>query len=95
MYREERGVSVSRLITTEDRCTGDDVEATRDFGGFEGPPNKPSKHLSRSLSSEMALQDFTSAGISLGGIAIDAFEPSVTRTAIIAKPWIFAMMRLS
>jgi hypothetical protein len=43
----------------------------------------------------MASQDFTSAGISLGGIAIDAFEPSVTRTAIIAKPWIFAMMRLS
>ena len=29
IYREERGVSLSRLIATEDRCTGDDVEASR------------------------------------------------------------------
>src|SRR5580692_12935281 len=29
MYHVERGVSVSRLMATEDRCTGDDVEASR------------------------------------------------------------------
>jgi hypothetical protein len=29
MYREERGVSVSRLIATEDRRIGDDEEASR------------------------------------------------------------------
>ena len=29
MYREERGVSVSRLIATEDRCIGDDEEGSR------------------------------------------------------------------
>jgi hypothetical protein len=43
----------------------------------------------------MALQDFVSAGISWGGIAIDAPVANVTNNPAVAKLRIFAMMRLS
>ena len=43
----------------------------------------------------MALQDFVSAGISWGGIAIDAPEANVMSNAAVAKARTFAMMTLS
>src|SRR6516162_2485857 len=84
--------SVGDLVSSIDQFACAPPEG---FCGLEASPNKRSKHLKRSLSSVIALHDFTSEGTSSGGIAIDAVELKVTRKPNIARARIVAIMRLS
>src|SRR5580658_9418451 len=84
--------SVGDLVSSIDQFA---CGFSRRFWGLGGEPNKPSKHRSLSLSSVIALHDFTSAGISWGDIAIAASELRATRTPIVTKAWIFALGKAS